>query len=247
MLKFAFLAILGIAVITLMWKLLKWILAAIGTLVVLLVVLGVCLWFGIQSEPAFYKDLMKEEAECKFVETDSGLMNGKVAQCNREMNRKGEWSIAFTQNELNHWMATEIDKKRPGTISRRVRDVRCQFDKDPSGRNIVRVGARVNVERFKGVVSVDVIPTLKSPNVLDIELCRIRVGSVPLPRRLLLDLLKEKAEEFAIPFEVQYSNGNPVLHVAFSEGELRRGYHPLVIQKLEVGNKQIAVSGDTVE
>ena len=225
-----------------MWKLIKWVLSSLLFLVLVLAGLGFYVWHGIYQEPAFYRELAITPETREFAELNSGLMSAKISRCDKAMQRKGSWEIELTQNELNHWLAIEIDEKRPGAISRRIQGVRCQLVAD-----VVRIGARVDVDEFQGVVSVDVVPTVEAPNVLVMELRRIRVGTIPLPRKRLLTLLEEKARELSIPFECLESNGNPSIRIAFSDGELRRGYHSLVLHKILLGAESVSVAGETLE
>ncbi|MDO4584652.1 MAG: hypothetical protein Q4D62_11180 [Planctomycetia bacterium] len=215
----------------------------IGFLLMLLLAgVGLWVWYGIGQTPTFYADLAVTAEKRAAAEEDCKRMTRKVLQLRNQMNRQGAWSIEMTQDELNHWIALELEEKHPGFISRRILQPRGEI----LGEKI-RAGATIDAREFQGVASVEVIPSLEGPNIINIEFLRIQAGIVPLPRKILLDFATEKAREYALPIQWRQSHGNPVLRVVLNEQEFRVHGRPQVLERLEVGDGKIVLEGKCLE
>ncbi|MDO4574631.1 MAG: hypothetical protein Q4D98_05395 [Planctomycetia bacterium] len=199
-------------------------------------------WRGVHCEPAFYRDLAVTDANRDKAIQDARTMFRKVAHLRNRMEKKGKWSLEMTQDELNHWVELDLEAKHPGFLSRRVRYPRVQIN---GGQ--LRCGATIDAREYQGVASVDIVPSMEAPNIVNIEFRTIRAGVVPLPRKILLDLATEKARELALPIDWRQHNGNPVLRMAFSENELRYGDHPIVLHQVTVKDGKIIIVGETLQ
>ena len=204
---------------------------------------GLLLWYASTLEPLFYKNLAVQNVS--RAEENSKVMTQKILDVTRDLKAPGEheWSLEFTEDELNHWLEIEGKKKKGIVLPRRVSDPRGTIRE-----NQIRCGARLDMDwrdfDYEGLISVDFFPYMEEPNVFKLKLYAFRVGMVPLPKTIVLGLLTKYAEEMKLPIEWLKEDGYHVLRVAFTPGELQGpGGRNLTIEEVKLAHGKMLARG----
>ena len=227
-------------------KLLRKILFYFSLLLLCVVLIGLLLWYGSKCEPLFYKNL--EVKNQKHAEENSRVMTQKIldVRTNLKAPQEHEWTLEFTEYELNHWLEIEGKKRKGIVLPRRISDPRGTIRE-----NEISCGARLDVDwrnyDFEGLVSVDFLPYMEAPNVFKFKIFAFRVGMVPVPKTIVLGILTKIAEELALPVEWLKEDGYHVLRVAFTPGELQSAGRNITIEEVKLGYGKMLVRGSIAE
>ncbi|MDO4550950.1 MAG: hypothetical protein Q4C96_06825 [Planctomycetia bacterium] len=203
---------------------------------------GLLIWYALKCEPTFYKNQKVNNRE--HAEINSKSMNQKVYALRNDLRNPEahEWTLEFTEMELNHWLEIDIKKKHPGAIPRRISEPRGIIRE-----NMISCGAKVDLKKdqyaFQGVASVDFLPELVAPNVFEFKIFDIRAGIISLPRGIMLKKLAEIAEELAFPVEWEKKDGYHIMRITFIPGELQSEGRDLTIHEIKLGHGKILIRG----
>ncbi|MDO4570409.1 MAG: hypothetical protein Q4D38_08500 [Planctomycetia bacterium] len=195
-------------------------------------------WWAIKAQPSFYKELAVVETNREKVILDSDKMCEKVRKLRHAAARKTRWEIEFSQDELNHWLAIEISEKKAGLLPRRLKNPRGQIVD-----GLIQAGVFIDFPEFQGVVSLDIVPRVIRPNVIQIELRRVRCGVLPVPLRLIAGEIEAKAKEYAIPLQIEATSGALLLTTELMDGDLVYEGKNIVIEEIEISGKNIRLLG----
>ncbi len=219
-------------------RVVRWFLTILLVLVLILGGIALWVWHGVNQEPEFYKNLAITAETRSAAEKDSASMELKVRVLRNQFLRNKEWKILFTEDEFNHWLAISIGEKRPGMIPHQLKDPRGLILKDR-----ILAGVRVDTPEFQGVVSVEVFPSVSSPNTVDIELKNVSAGTVSIPPQLLESLIQQTARDASLPVEVLHVDGRTLLRFHLQEGDLFFENHAIDVRSISLDENVLWLSG----
>ena len=213
-------------------------------ILIILLFLGVLLiWYGTKLEPTFYKNLAINNPERAKLNSDA--MKRKINELLRDLQKptEHEWMLEFTEYELNHWLELDLKKNHPGALSSRVSDPRGEIREE-----FISCGAHVDARwqgyEYDGVVSVDFLPIIESPNVFRFKILTVRAGVVPLPKTYVLQLLTKLAGDLAVKVEWLREDGYHILRVPLEPGMLRSSDgRDITVKKIELGHGKMLIRG----
>ena len=156
-----------------MKKVLGCFLSVLLFLVLLFGGLGLWFWHAAKQVPDFYKELEVSQESRQDAEKDSQAMEQKVQRLRHTMKLGRIWLLEFSQDELNHWLEIAIGEKRPGVIPHQLKNPRCKILPDR-----IQAGVMVDAPEYKGVVSLECVPVISEPNVLELELLSVSCSSL---------------------------------------------------------------------
>lgn len=164
------------------------------------------LYWATQHDPGFYS------AACQTTEAAARTANDELLQkasaLASEVTGHGRWKAVFTQQELNGWMAVDLQQNHPEALPPSLSDPRLSIE----GRRLI-VAARYRSGSFSTVLSVELELYLESPNNIAICLRKVRAGSLPLPMQKLLDRIAEALANTDLRPRWKQADGDPVLVV----------------------------------
>ena len=113
---------------------------------------GTVLWALLETPP-FYREVVdsqpnrvaREKAAKKFVQHTIQLAD--------DVKHADAWSVEFTQEQVNGWLAEELEQKYDELVPEGVRQPRVQFDE-----GLFRIGFLYEREHWGGVVSLSLRP-----------------------------------------------------------------------------------------
>lgn len=216
-------------------------------IITLLVVIGCLLLAGgaavlalyraAQTEPEFYREVLA--VDHAVLEEASDQMLQRTTALASDLGRAGQWEAAFSEEQINGWLAVDMPRNHPDLLPAEICDPRVVIDADR-----MRLACRVRSGPWRGVLWLEVEPLLPEPNLLALRIHRIRLGAVPIPMGWVLDELSQSASHFNLRAEWRQVDGDPVLLVplhgtANSEGK------QVIVETVQLHSRHVYVAGET--
>jgi len=155
-------------------------------LVLMLVVLGVVWWLysSVTHVPEEYAEILAaEEAAAEEFgeeptetpqEVKSQEMLQRVTTLRNDVRRGGEWHAAFSDDEINGWLAIDLPENHAKRLPQEVSKPRVLIDGEA-----ITLFVQVNAGGVKSVVSLKVQPTIEQPGVITLRILGLRAGTLP--------------------------------------------------------------------
>lgn len=214
-------------------RLAAWFAAALFVMGAVLLVWG---YWAAHRVPAFYAQAVAvpyhahQEASERLLENAAALAS--------DVNQQGKWQAIFTSEQINGWLATEMENTFPGLLPDYIADPRVTVG--PDG---VLFGCRYLKGNVETVVSLKAEPSMSEPNVLKVRLSHARAGSFPLPLGGILEGIARAAADAKIQLSWLQSRGDPVAIIRLHAGDHRANYR---LEKLQLSDDELFVAGCTV-
>jgi hypothetical protein len=203
--------------------------------------LGACLlgwgYWAARRVPPFYAAAVSVPIEVHQQASDRLLES--AAALASEVNRNGKWQAIFTSEQINGWLATEMEKTFPGLLPDYIADPRVTVC--PDG---VLFGCRYLKGNVETVVSLKAEPYMSETNVLKVRLSRARAGAFPLPLGNILESVARAAADAKIQLSWLQAGGDPVAVIRLHTGNDQAFYQ---LEKLQLGDDELFIAGCTVE
>ncbi len=174
-------------------------------LAIVLVLGGLVLWayFASQREPEFYQRALKIQPQTLAVASDQMLR--QATELYSEVQTERRWDAVFTAEQINGWLAVDLERNHPNTLPKEVSDPRVAIS--PDG---VVLACRYESDSIATVFSLRVDVYLAKPNVVALRFKHARAGSLPLPLNRVLEGVSEAALKLNLPLHWQQAEGDPV-------------------------------------
>lgn len=214
-------------------RLAAWLAGGLFLLGVALLIWG---YWAAHIVPPFYAQAVavpidtQQEASERLLENAAALVS--------DVNKQGKWQAIFTSEQINGWLATEMEKTFPGLLPDYVADPRVTV-----GADGVWFGCRYLKENVETIVSLKVEPSMSEPNVLKVRLSRARAGAFPLPLGGILQGVARAAADAKVQLSWLQSRGDPVAIIRLHAGDDRSHYR---LEKLQLSENEVLVAGYTV-
>jgi len=206
---------------------------------VLVLVLGA--YRATQHKPAFYEEALKSAPVQEEVAGDQLEQN--VLELHNNVRKPGRWEAAFSDAQINGWLASNLEKKYPHLLPRGVADPRVAINP-----NEALVACRYENGSINTVISLALeIHLTDEPNVVAIRVCRARAGALPLPLKNFLDRVSAVAARSGLPLRWAETDGDPVaLFKVPSEHEdyVTQGIH---LEQVELREGELYLAGHSGE
>lgn len=194
-------------------------------------------WCGLR-EPSFYRraggsaDTAAEQAVRRLFSSLSALQ--------ADVEREGSWGAAFDDAGINAWLARDLPRNHPGFLPDGMSSPRLAFT---PGR--VHAGVRLTRAGLSAVCWAVAEVRLREPNQLGIVLEQAGVGSLPLPRGLIVAELARGMARLGLAATVRRLGDRTVLVVYIpATHESGRASHWL--EALTIGAGDMTLAGQTL-
>jgi hypothetical protein len=216
----------------------------VWTAVILIVVISLTVFFlyrGTQKVPDFYLEAIGTELTPQKQKEIGRQLERQAAELHNDVRREGRWEAAFTDEQVNAWLAVDLPEKLPATVPSGVSDPRLKISPD-----LIQAACKYDTNGFSSVVSLetDVYLTDK-PNQIAVRIRRVRAGVVPLPLRGLLDQVADSARRNGIDLRWSQQDGDPVALIQVPARQKKHPRREIVVESLEVREGEIYLSGRT--
>lgn len=209
----------------------RWIL--LGSAALLLIGLPALFWMGLTYRPAFYRRLTEMPPERRHAKAEQFV--AQSLRLRNDIVNEPRWEAAFTDEEVNAWLAEDLVAHFADHIPPGVRDPRVMFEK---GR------ATLAFEFAEGpvtsVVWVVVGLDVPRPNEVALTIEKIRAGALPVPASKILDRITEFARGRGVDVAWSRVEGLPVATIRYTPDVKRRD---VVLELLEISEGKIRLWG----
>jgi hypothetical protein len=205
---------------------------------VLLVGLGLlAVYWGSQHVPAFYRQALAGDP--KAAEEASGRMIEQAAALASHVEKGGRWEAVFTAEEINGWLAVDMERNYPDLLPPSLSDPRV--DIQPEG---VWIACRLDRGNMTSVVSLGADLYLARPNVVALRIRQARAGVLPLPLDTVLDKISEQADELDLQIAWLQTEGDPVVEITLPPPRSEDD-KAIQIEAIRLGQGKIYLSGSS--
>lgn len=194
-------------------------------------------YWAARRVPPFYAAAVAVPVEV-HQEASDRLLESAAALAS-EVNKNGKWQAIFTTDQINGWLATEMEKTFPGLLPDYIADPRVTVG--PEG---VLFGCRYLKGNVETVVSLKAEPYMSETNVLKVRLSHARAGAFPLPLGNILEGVARAAADAKVQLSWLQADGDPVAVIRLHTGDDNTFYR---LEKLQLGKNEVYVAGYTVE
>lgn len=163
-----------------------------------------------------------------------------VSSLHADFVKEGAWEAAFTQDELNGWLAVDLPRNHPQALPRRVREPRIRLRP-----RRVEIAARLAVAGLRPVVMVGLGVRLREPNQLAVTVEEASLGVIPLPRGPVLAEIRRRFDRLGMVTSVQRLDDQSVL-VVYIPSTHESGGMSHWLESLSIADGTVAVSGRTL-
>lgn len=190
---------------------------------------------SLRQEPQFYQqkravlaDPVRRAAAAEGFTTQATTLREAVAH-------QATWRVEFTEEQINAWLLEELPRHMDTAESRRIREPLVEL-----AEGVVRVAARIELEEYRGVLSLEVRPRLEPGSQLILQLVSLKAGELPIPALRWMGRLQKHLMRTDWP--VQIVRESP-LEVQIDLPAVGRRWANVPLQELTVEPGRIALSG----
>jgi len=209
---------------------------ATGGLFVLGVVLLAWGYWAARRVPPFYAAAVSVPLETHREASDRLLESAAALASN--VQKEGHWQAIFTTEQINGWLATQLDETFPGLLPEYVADPRVTVG--PDG---ILFGCRYLKGNVETVVSLKAEVVVNESNVLKVRLSHARAGAFPLPLGNVLEGVTRAATDAKMQLRWLQADGDPVAVIRLHPADDKVFYR---LEKLQLGDDEVFVAGYTV-
>jgi hypothetical protein len=185
-------------------RLLWWVLTTTCALAVIVVVGIGCVYRAAQYRPAFYERALSAAPERQREAGDE--LERQVLELHNDVRRRGRWQATFTDEQINGWLASDLEEKFPKLLPQGVVEPRVAIETE-----LARVACRYESKSITSVVSLDVeVHLTDEPNVVALRIHRARAGALPLPLKSFLDRITHIAAQSDLQLRWVQEDGDQV-------------------------------------
>ena len=200
--------------------------------------MGVAVYQASQQVPDFYEQALV--ADVARQEVASRQMLQQATTLVNEAQQPGLWQADFSDEQINGWLAVDLEQKHPDALPKQVSDPRIAISADGA-----RIGWRWNTEGLSTVFWLDMDVYLAQPNVLALEIRGAQAGTVPLPLARVLDEVTRVASSLELQVSWAESEGHPTALLKIPPPE-EDDDKAVIVEDIELRDGSIFLSGKTV-
>lgn len=210
----------------------------VGTILLALVV-----WYCVaeaQKVPEFYANVLQHDKEISKAEGDKFERN--LAMLNNAFRLRTPWKLNFTQDEVNGWLASDLDEKFGDLVPTEFKEPRIVFNEHD-----VRIAFKYEKNGVNAVVvaKCDVFCTEKE-NEFAIKLLEVRSGVLSLPIGPWLERITEGFQFAGIDVTWADEDDKPVALIQMPDQLSSSGLHQYVIlEAIDIRPGQLVIAGSS--
>ena len=193
---------------------------------------------AVQQVQPFYAAALQADPEA--LQGASREMESRVAALYSDVVGQENWQTAFSEHEVNGWLAVALKEKYADLISENVSDPRVAFADDA-----VLIGFRYRDGSIDTVLSVRVDAFVSDEDQLAIRLRKAHAGTLPLPLAKIVEPLTRWARDNEIPLRWTQQAGSPVALVPL-QGILSTDDERRQLATIELHQGELVLAGKTI-
>lgn len=185
--------------------------------------------------PDFYRrrlDVPAAEASARRLVSDVSALHASIV-------REGAWEAAFSENDINAWLAVDLPRNHGRLLPEWLTEPRVRLEP-----RRVLLAVRVGRGMASAVAAVTAEVLLREPNQLGIVVEDACLGGLPLPRGPVLAELRRRCDQIGMVTSVRRLDDRSVL-VVYIPSTHESGGLSHWLESLAIGDGSIAITGQT--
>ncbi|WZO99420.1 hypothetical protein EP7_001026 [Isosphaeraceae bacterium EP7] len=190
-------------------------------------------WISLNHAPAFYRAAEAVPPAQRKAEVEDFV--ARSLQLRNDIVNEPTWEAAFTDQQVNAWLAEELMRTFADQLPPEVHEPRVSFEAD-------RVILAFQLDRgpLRSLISVTARVKVSEDNVLALTLIRIRAGVVPVPSEEILARATAHAKMRGVDLTWSHDQGLPVATLRFKPDDDRED---IVLERLWIKPGEIRLAG----
>src|SRR5688572_7933980 len=176
-----------------------------------ILVLGGAYYAAHQVNP-FYEKALRVEPE--VAKRSSRELESRATALYSDARQAGQWHALFTAEQINGWLAVQLDENQGSEVPSNIRDPRVAISP-----GLLTLGFRALSRGVDTVVSVDASVFLTDDGSVGIRFVSVRAGSLPLPVMQLAEELATACTQLKLPVRWTQQDGQPVAIIEIHSDE----------------------------
>ncbi len=194
---------------------------------------------AVQQVQPFYAAAL--EVDSNTLAGESHAMECRVAALVSDATGQPSWQAAFSDSEVNGWLAVALKEKFADLLPESILDPRVAFEADEAV-----IGFRYQGKDFTTVISVRANAWIADADVVAIRLLKAHVGTLPIPLTKIVDHMTQAARKLQVPLRWTQQDGAPVALLSLP-GVLSTGDEQRRLVAVELHEGELYVAGSTIE
>ena len=190
-----------------MRRFLKFLFYTFLLLLLLAIVAGFALYRASQQKPQFYVEALKAPPP-EVREAQREQFEQQAVELRNQALQEGDWRAAFTDDQINAWLADELPKKFPDLLPKEISKPRIKITEKE-----ILAACGYQDQRISTVFSLAMSARLTDqPNEMALTIRSVKAGLAPVPLSRILPMAKERAAKEAP--EIRWTtdeDGSPVM------------------------------------
>jgi hypothetical protein len=209
----------------------RWFVLGLGVLS--LVAAPAVVWVGLTHPPGFYRRMAAVPPERRRAEAKRFLQQS--LQLANDIHNEARWEAAFTDEEVNAWLAEDLVTHFADQIPAGVHEPRVAFEAD-------RVTLAFQLDRgpIRSVVWVVARVRVPEGNLVALTLEKIRAGVVPIPTEEITDRIDRHARRHGLDIRWEKDGDRPVALIRYAPAP---GRHDIVLERLRIEDGRLLLGG----
>jgi hypothetical protein len=213
-------------------------LAVVAVIVALSGITLLVTWRAYRHVPEFYSEAL--DANPAQARQASEEMSSRVTMFYSDVKRQGEWQASFTAQQVNGWLAVDLEEKHAGLLPPHIQEPRVEIDSAA-----LTLALRIRTDNVDTVFSLAVEPYVAEPNTIAFRLKSARAGALPVPMSDVLKYINEAAARMETPLRWTQIEEDPVALWTFTPHR-DEDDNLLWLDKIMLADGQIFLSGHTI-
>jgi hypothetical protein len=209
----------------------RWIVLAAAP--VLLLALPGAFYACLNYQPRFYRARTTMPPQRRQAEARQFV--AQSLQLRNDIMNEPTWEAAFTDEEVNAWLAEDLVVHFADQIPPGVHEPRVAFEPDR-----VTLAFQLDQGPIRSLIWVVVRVDVPEPNVLSLAIEKIRAGMMPVSAQSLLGPITEHARQRGLDIHWDHDDGLPRALVRYQADQRRAD---IVLEQFRVLNGQVRLSG----
>jgi cytochrome c-type biogenesis protein CcmE len=207
--------------------------AGVGTVVVL----GI--FRAARQMPPFYREALAVQPAAQ--KSAGQQFERNALALHNQLNRSGQWTVRFKQDEINGWLAAELPVKFPKALPAGVSQPRVAIE-----RRRMQLALRYSQGQVETILSLTAEVFLTAElNELAVRIVGVRAGALPVPMVQLQSEVAERAARAGFPLRWGEIDGDPVALIKLAPGPEQHHHRRIVLEVLDLGDGELTITGRT--
>ncbi|MEZ6120717.1 MAG: hypothetical protein R3C28_29645 [Pirellulaceae bacterium] len=213
----------------------------IAFVILLLAVASAVLWTASRRVPEFYEQALTQQMPAEELAEAADQLEQEVLDLQSEIQTQETWEVIFTSEQINAWLAADLEQKFPQLLPTGVSEPRVAIED-----GLAKVACRYTSPKFSTVFSLELDSFLTdTTNEFAIRIVKARAGALPVPLKRFFDQITARAEEANLSVLWTQQEDSPVALVKLPTN-LDDVRSDVVIEVIEIEDGQIRIAGRVV-